>query len=948
MRIWPLVLCFVGIVLPSWAGQIHLADNEYRQFRSLVLENGLEVLLVHDERAVKSAAALALPVGSLDDPDSQAGLAHFLEHMLFLGSEHYPDPEEYQAFIAAHGGQTNAATGYTSTTYMIELDPAALNEGVRRMADTLAHPRLDPLYVDKERNAVNAEMESKKHSDGLRLAMLMMSTLNPAHPATRFTGGNLETLSDKPGSILHEELVRFHRAWYAAQLIKGVLYGPQSLDELEALARSALAVLPRRDVQVHMPDVPAVTDAEQGIVVSVRPVRETRSLHVEFVLPQEFGNLQTKPLQVISTVLGTETRHSLVEFLRDKGWALGLSVGSDQTSLRNGVSLSVHVELTDTGAAHRDEVLAAIFAYLDLLRQQGVSQERFAQMQRMLDLDFRFAPMVSGFDYVAMTAGTMLHYPVEDAHFGPFRIDFFDAQAVQNALALMTPDQARIFHVGPDQSTDKEAYFFRTPHAVRAISTDDRMRWHRLGADFDLRPPELNPFVPDSLNLAAPDTQAMHKPRVILRQPGIHVWLGQSRYRQEPKAIVLTRVHSPHMAGTVEQAVLQALVVELWSQCQAGLRYQALEAGLGVHVSADEGLLVRVDGFSQHLPELATQTLDFLWQERSEEEFGRAKAELVRSLTNRAKQSLFRQAMSSMQSALIVPSWSDEELVAAAQNLTLEAMHSYLREIRRTAHFSVLGFGNLDAAALRSLGERLSLLAGPGAQGPSTAQRILAVPGLILDYRQPSTLEDSALVELFLDPELDFAAKARMAVLDGLLGSRFFAQLRTQEQLGYVASTFPLMYARGSGLGFGVQSPVQGTSMLQERFSAFYIRALGALRAVSPDEFERVRQGLVAEQARVPDTLDEEFGWLETDFRLGNARFDSRARFVSALRSVTLPEVLRAYERVVLGRSGTRVLIQVQGSRWADQGWATLPGAHVVTRPEHVHALLATQAYHGL
>lgn len=108
--------------------------------------------------------------------------------MLFLGSKSYPEPEEYQSFITRNGGQTNAATGYTFTSYMMEVDPPAFAEALRRMADTLAWPLLDPVYADKERNAVNAEMESKKHSDGRRLAMLMLSTLNPAHPVTRFTG----------------------------------------------------------------------------------------------------------------------------------------------------------------------------------------------------------------------------------------------------------------------------------------------------------------------------------------------------------------------------------------------------------------------------------------------------------------------------------------------------------------------------------------------------------------------------------------------------------------------------------------------------------------------------------------------------------------------------------------------------------------------------------------
>jgi protease III len=105
--------------------------------------------------------------------------------------------------------------------------------------------------------------------------------------------------------------------------------------------------------------------------------------------------------------------------------------------------------------------------------------------------------------------------------------------------------------------------------------------------------------------------------------------------------------------------------------------------------------------------------------------------------------------------------------------------------------------------------------------------------GVVADYRKDSVLEDSALVELFLDPEPGPRAKARMLLLEGLLSTRFYSQLRTEEQLGYVATSFPVMFAHNAGIGFGVQSPVQGTAGLADRFESFYFRALAQMRAVT-------------------------------------------------------------------------------------------------------------------
>jgi len=946
MPILRFVLFFLFIALQAQAAQVRVSDTDYRAYRTLTLETGLEVLLVHDERASKAAAALALPVGSLDNPDSQPGLAHYLEHMLFLGSKAYPGPEEYQSFITRNGGQTNAATGYTSTTYMMEVDPPVFAEALRRMADTLARPLLDPVYADKERNAVNAEMESKKHSDGRRLAMLMLSTLNPDHPATRFTGGNLETLSDKPGSRLHDELVRFHQTWYSANLMKGVLYGPQSLDELESLARGKLAVIPDRQAKIEVPAAPPATDAEKGVIVGVRPVRETRSMSIEFVLPQALDDSRTKPLQVVSAVLGTETGHSLVEMLRDKGLALGLSAGGDTTSLRNGVTLSLFVQLTEEGDRKRDEVLATIFAYFDLLRAQGLGETYFEQLRRMLDMEFRFAPLASGFDYVASAATQMLRHPVEDVNYGPYRLDSFDREAVNSVIEALRPENARIFQVGPDQPVDREAFFYQTPYSARPIEDSDIARWGKLSAGMELRLPDLNPFLPDDFSLVAAKGDA--QPRKLADKPGLSLWHAGSAFRQDPKAILMTRLQSAHFASTRKQTALQGVLLELWDQKQAGLRYQAMEAGLGLSISGDEGIVIRIDGFSQHQADLLPRVLDFFEQHVTPTDFEQAKAEQLHDLANMEMQGLFGQAMGAMRNLLKVPSWDHRAIEETTRGLTLQDFGEYLRAVRRDLRFTVFGFGNIAPDDLRKLGGDLRPFIGPEAGAPPIATRIAPRRGVAADYRKSSELEDSALVEMFLAPEPGPGSKARMLLLEGLLSTRFYSRLRTEEQLGYVATSFPVMFAHAAGIGFGVQSPVQGTAGLADRFESFYFTALSQLRGVTGEEFESVRQGVLTSLTKNPDTLEEEFGWLETDLRLGNQAFDGRNQLVESLKSTTLSEIIRTYETMVMGPGGTQALIQIQGSRFDDFGWARKMDAVPVEQPEDFHKLMGLQRYQGL
>ena len=125
-----LVFLLVTTVTPAQhyeAGQavadIITSPSDDRDYLAHRLKNGLRVLLISDPHTDKAAAALDVRVGSGSDPEERPGLAHLLEHMLFLGTEQYPEAGEYQAFIQQHGGSDNAYTMPAHTNYILIFSP---------------------------------------------------------------------------------------------------------------------------------------------------------------------------------------------------------------------------------------------------------------------------------------------------------------------------------------------------------------------------------------------------------------------------------------------------------------------------------------------------------------------------------------------------------------------------------------------------------------------------------------------------------------------------------------------------------------------------------------------------------------------------------------------------------------------------------------------------------
>eukprot|EP00878_Enallax_costatus_P039143 GHUV01044684.1.p1 GENE.GHUV01044684.1~~GHUV01044684.1.p1 ORF type:complete len:210 (+),score=62.21 GHUV01044684.1:129-758(+) len=88
----------------------------------------------------KAAAALAVSVGSFSDPSEMPGLSHYLEHMLFMGSEKFPDENEYDSYLTKHGGASNAFTELEFTNYHFDVAPGALHGALDRFAQFFVAP----------------------------------------------------------------------------------------------------------------------------------------------------------------------------------------------------------------------------------------------------------------------------------------------------------------------------------------------------------------------------------------------------------------------------------------------------------------------------------------------------------------------------------------------------------------------------------------------------------------------------------------------------------------------------------------------------------------------------------------------------------------------------------------------------------------------------------------
>lgn len=207
------------------------------------LANGLQVTLRHAPGLKRSAAVLRVAAGSHDAPEAWPGLAHFLEHLFFLGTERFPTGQNLMAYVRDHGGQVNARTSERTTDFFIELPPAALADGLERLADMLAHPRLDEADQLREREVLHAEFVAWSRDAGAQRQVALHDGLSAAHPLRGFHAGNRDSLGVSQPEF-QTALHGFYQRFYQSGQMSLSLAGPQSVEAMKTLTNQFATGIP--------------------------------------------------------------------------------------------------------------------------------------------------------------------------------------------------------------------------------------------------------------------------------------------------------------------------------------------------------------------------------------------------------------------------------------------------------------------------------------------------------------------------------------------------------------------------------------------------------------------------------------------------------------------------------------------------------------------------------
>ena len=852
-------------------------------YRYMTLDNNLSVLLISDPESPKAAAALDVMVGSGENPIDRGGLAHFLEHMLFMGTEKYPDADDYERYILENGGGRNAYTSFEHTNYFFDIKADALDGALDRFAQFFIAPLLDAAYIEREKNAVDAEYHMGFKSDGRRALDVIRELADKDHPYSRFTVGNLVSLADSDGQNIRDDLLAFYERYYSAQSMRLVVFGPQDLDTLAAMVTPRFTAIPDRGNPVKDVSAPLFDPAKLPAVLAIEPVATQREVQLLFPVGDYRADYRSKPLAYIGNLLGHEGAGSLLSHLKAQGLAESVGAGAD-LNWRGGTVFSISVALSEKGASEWQSVVAATFAYIDLLKMQGPEAWRFAEQGELAAINFRFREDVGAQGYVAQVANAMQYFAPEDVLRGPYLMDDFQPALIEQALAGMSPDNALIVYSVPDVATDTVSEYYEVNYALSAPGDDALASWGQA-MDTALKLPLANPFVAADFDLVTSSAEFTAKPTLLIDAERVALWFRQDAIFNTPKGILRAQFRGADIAQTAAQAATAAMYVALVNDAANELAYPALLAGLNFSISADvEGIDLSVSGYNDKQRTFLAALQPLLMQrEFDQQRFENLRVEAIRRLENAETRRPYSQTLSDLNEALLSGQWSEAQRIDALEKLTVAEVLLFADQFWQQATAQALLYGNYSTQTAKAIAADLAAVLGGGVPTAPVAQQVTKlVPGESLRLVAPLSHNDAVVAWYFQGPSERIYDRAGSALSAYTTEQMFFNDLRTERQMGYVAASVNYSRQTLPGWVMLVQSPSHSAKAVADAMAEFKDSHLDNL---SEETFMKYRQSLVAELREPSKNLYEEGGRQWRELTLGETDFNTREHIALAIET---------------------------------------------------------------
>lgn len=910
-----------------------------RSYRLLKLDNQLHALVIHDPTTDKAAASLDVNVGAFADLKYQvSGLAHFCEHLLFMGTQKYPEENEYSSYLAKHSGHSNAYTAAEHTNYYFEVGSDHFLGALDRFAQFFISPLFSKSCKDREIRAVDSENKKNLQNDMWRLYQLEKLTSNPSHPYSGFSTGNFHTLHEEPisqGKDVRDVLIDFHLNQYSSNLMSLVVLGKEDLDTLSNWVSDLFTLIPNKTLNRPDYNGSVIFAPEQlGKLVQAKPIMDSHKLELNFMIPDDQEeSWESKPAGYYSHLLGHESSGSLLHYLKDKSWVNELSAGNMKVCQGSSLFI-VEFDLTPAGLEHWEEIVVNVFEYISMVTTEEPKKWLWEEIKHMSEIDFKFRQKKGAASTVSKMSSSLYKFWDESYIPAEYLLSAsinrkFDPEAIKKFGAYLSPELARVTLISKDlKGLDKKEKWYGTEYSLAPISPSLLKRAVEVTTNENFHLPRPNPFIPENFDVMMKKSEEpLRHPYLITDTSKFQVWFKQDDQFLVPKGTIEVLLHLPKSNIDCKTSVYSMLMSELIVDELTDTVYYASLVGMSFKLNHwRDGLLIKVSGYNDKLPVLLetiiTKIKSFVPRQ---DRYDTLKFKMIQDLTNFGYNVPYIQIGTHLSTLMSEKTYTHDQRIASLQKeVDFDSFKAFTNNIWTGGYFAeALIQGNFNyekALEICATMEHAFKDNHAISSARDAIDEAVRLQSYILDsgedVRVDMDLKDeknvNSCIEYYFQVNnslSDVRQRTLTDLLETIMHEPCFNQLRTKEQLGYVVFSGVRLSRTAIGFRVLIQSE-RLTAYLEYRIEEFLRGFSDYVKDLSTEQFDGFKQALKDKKLMKLKNLSEEVSRFWEAVADGYYNFEAKRKHAEELENISKQDFIDFYEKLFHPDSETRSTIK--------------------------------------
>lgn len=896
-----------------------LKDRETLKLR---LTNDLSVYIISDPKTDKSGASLSIQAGSWQDPEEFPGLAHFVEHMLFLGTSKFPEESGFKEFVQNNNGLTNAYTTGDHTNYGFVVNNGAFNEGLERFSWLFIDPLFKESSMDRELKAIDQEFARVLENERVRSLFVHKELGNKYHPETRFSYGNLATLQ----KIKQKKAKEWFDTYYSSNLMNLVIHTPLPIEEARDLAVRLFTPVKNTQAQAISPQTTLTSPTYDANIVYITPLKDMRKLSLQWELSTEFAyDRENKTMNIIAHVLGHEGEKSLLAQLKREELAEGLSSGGSLIGPNNAL-FNMDIELTSKGMENLNTVIARCFQAISYFKNNGIPPYIFDEVKTMALNRYQYQSRKNTFDELMQHSRNLTEEKLETYPEKTYLYKNFNPRKARRLLSELSTDHCHMTvtalpefsHIKPDRIEK----WMGVEYAVLPIPERTLAEWYDLAPNSNIDTPAPNPFIPENLRIVNRSSNELKPPPIAIFDESIgKIYFSSDTEYLAPEISWHFNIITPEVDNKSENRTLGELYLKSVIEKLNSIRYQASLAGLESNINLSyTGIEINLSGYSEKAGTYFQEILNVLKTATpTESQFDIYKNSLKRSYENALKESPLELSNEILRSIIFENYATAKEKAEIISNISYEDLLAFHNKIFQKVYVEGLLYGNMVASEAREIWNRMlsSLTKTPYPQNMQRKKKALVLPQSVGPFYLVDKTDRQGNAVLLMLQNAPFSWKNRAAqqILSKGMKEPFFTMLRTKQQTGYLVWNWEQEIERQLYSFFAVQSNTHNVRDLLARFELFFESFLQEFTSTEFPEkrFEKLKEALTAELKQPCKNLQEKGNLLNKLAFEYNGDFDWIRKRIQGFEELTYLEFLDLSKSFIGRENKQRLAILMKG-----------------------------------